>query len=430
MNLVFNIIIYTIYNLIYLILFPFILMIYLFNNNLRFNIFQRFGFLNLIKEKNSKRKKSEKHLNNILIHCSSAGEANLGFSFFGEGFIYSVFNKAGYDYLKNKKCIVYPLPFDFFIFILVFLKKLKIKKLVLIEQEVWPTLLISAYLLKIKVYIFNGIIYNRSYKQQRLIKFLYSLLFNISDKIFVQSEKDFERFLNLGTKKEKLEITGNLKLFFNNLKFSLDEKKEKISKFMKPIIIFSSFHNDEFNIIKDIYNLYKSDFLFIIAPRFFNELGKLNILFEEKNLIYLSSYTFNKCNNINENELIHILRNLENNNILIIDKIGYLREFYKFTYLAIIGGSFNNKGGQNFIEPIAYFNYCIIGPSYYNFESVFEIFKDKTLIKVENEKELINFIYELRNLNLNEISTKLIESQNLILNYSERFKNLKKIICE
>lgn len=436
--------IFLIYNILFLIFSPLIIIIYLVNRDLNFEIPKRFCFF-----RNNKNEK----FSNILIHCSSVGEATLGTSFFGKDFIYSTFNKAGYEYLKNKNYNVYPLPLDFFIFIYIFLKKLNIKKIVLIEQEIWPSLIIIAKFLKIKIYLFNGIIYDRSYRMQRLFKFIYSPLFNSIEKIFVQSEKDFNRFFKLGTKREKLEISGNLKLFYDKIDVNIDKKKEIISQFNKRILVFASFHNNEFDVIKEIYNKFKNCFLFVIAPRFFDEINKLIHHFGENNIYLISDLEkMNENNEINienlnnesgkkeylkndEKYLFNLLKKCEiNNKILILDKVGHLKEIYKFSYMVVVGGSFNNKGGQNFIEPIAYLNLTIIGPSFYNFDSVFNLFYQKSLFKVNNIDDLIlliNKYYILNNSNDNyEFYKNLLLSQELILNYSCKFKDIKKTIVD
>jgi|YNPMSStandDraft_2_1061718.scaffolds.fasta_scaffold00088_4 3-deoxy-D-manno-octulosonic-acid transferase len=422
---------FFIYNIIYLLFFPIILLIYFLLKDLNYDFKSRFSFF--IKEKYSDSQ------NNILIHCSSIGESILASSFFGgaPNIFYSTFNKAGYDYLRGRNFKVFSLPFDFFIFCFIFLKKLKIKKLILIEQEIWPSLIFTSKLLKINLIIFNGIIYDRSFPWQKRLRFFYKFIFNLFDKIYTQSFEMTDRFISLGTKKEILITSGNIKLYFKDLNFPIEEKYKLFSNFSKPIVIFSSFHDDEFCFINQFVSRFYNNFIVVIAPRFLNNLNILKKLIEIKKLNFISDFiSFEEKPSLKN--LIEIVKFIEKNEqILVLDIYGILRDFYKLSKYVVVGGSFNGKGGQNFVEPIAFLNLTFIGPSYNNFLSVYDFFSNKSLFSVNDFYELIlkfeiildeekksrinkNFanIY-LRN------QSNLIQSQNFIINSSTKFEEIK-----
>ena len=76
---------------------------------------------------------------------------------------------------------------------------------------------------------------------------------------------------------------------------------------------------------------------------------------------------------------------------VLIDRFGLLSELFKYGDISIVGGTFNNKGGQNFIEPLIYGVPAVIGPSYDNFSDLAAYFQDDELFKID--KKSTDFLY-------------------------------------
>ena len=51
--------------------------------------------------------------------------------------------------------------------------------------------------------------------------------------------------------------------------------------------------------------------------------------------------------------------------------MGEMFTYFSISDIAVIGGSFNNGGGQNIIEPIYVAKPVIFGPSMFNFHKIF-----------------------------------------------------------
>jgi 3-deoxy-D-manno-octulosonic-acid transferase len=99
--------------------------------------------------------------------------------------------------------------------------------------------------------------------------------------------------------------------------------------------------------------------------------------------------------NINDSiyDLILNISSREDDTIdtVLIDRFGLLSELFKYGDISIVGGTFNEKGGQNFIEPLIYGVPAVIGPSYDNFSDLAAYFQDDELFKID--KRSTDFLY-------------------------------------
>jgi len=362
----------------------------------------------------------------IIVHASSTGEAILAYNLFEDRANYTYFNQGAFEIFSQKKVESYPLPFESILAILLFITLNNYSTIVILEQEIWPAFIFLNRLFKKKILLLNCNMYEKSFQFQRKFKFLFSGLFSLFDEIIAKSNLDMEKILYF-TKKINVKNLENFKILssFKNLTIdenNLDNQKIQTCTDKKKIILFSSFHQQEFyiasEIIKEIKNrkFINKEFdsnrvKYIIAPRHLEKIKYLLDEFKNSKISYdlLSNYIQNNENKLDENsnkintekldDLKLLIRNIQEGlfekDILIIDKYGFLSYIYGYCIVSIIGGSFNNKGGQNFIESVMHKVPVIIGPSYENFQDLMEQFSGPWLKIIENfkdEKELISLI--------------------------------------
>jgi len=263
--------------------------------------------------------------------------------------------------------------------------------------------------------------YESSFRVQKKLKFLFSELFSLFDIILSKSNEDKKKLLCLN-KNLKIENYGNFKILSTLKMLNLLEYDsisiQKSNEF--KTILFSSFHPEEFSIAIEIIKLFQcnKNIKFILAPR---HLDKLNILIAK--LIENKEYI---RNDLNELLIIDFLikKALSSNNIIIINKYGILSKIYSYSNLSIIGGSFNKKGGQNFIEALLQKSPVIIGPSYENFADLIEEFEGPWLHIIENfnnENELLNDLASKIKIILSN------KEENIYDNLQTKIINIKKI---
>ena len=82
--------------------------------------------------------------------------------------------------------------------------------------------------------------------------------------------------------------------------------------------------------------------------------------------------------------------------ILLGDSMGEMMSYFKVCDIAFIGGSLNNTGGHNMLEPAALSKPIIFGPNVFNFSEISSsLVSQNAAIQVKNEGELFVVIKRL-----------------------------------
>lgn len=387
---------FLIYNLVYFILIIFLSIFYLLTGKLS-KLVDKMGFYLCDA--------------NIWIHGSSLGEMKIAEKFIKgfrekslEPILLTVMTKTGYNYAKsieknNLYIEVKYAPFDFFITVFNLLDRLQIRKLILIETEIWPSYIIVANELNIKKYIINARISSKSInKYLKLNNFLKSNFFTYIlkklDFIFAESNESKKNFIKLGVDKSRIMQLNNIKFDFLDISTDIDYQKNfytiikpkfKNKKIENRFLTFASIRSGEENLVikifYDIKNALINDYNLIsfIAPRHLHNIPKIISIIKTLNLKYILY-----------SELKKSQKALENNfDIIIIDVFGELINIYKNSDIVFVGGSLVNKGGQNIIEPISLGKLTIFGKYMTNFLEISQnILNFHGAIKVNDENEL------------------------------------------
>ena len=290
--------------------------------------------------------------------------------------------QTGFDEAKRNFKKVNFLPFE--IFLPFWLKPCKC--LVVFEAELWLMLFFTAKLKKIKTILINARISELSFPKYLKMKFFYKKIFSYIDEIFAQSLEDKQRLELLGAKNVK--ITGNIKA-------SLKPNPNKNYKKPKQkIIIFASTHKNEEELLLNNFTLEKNELL-IIAPRHPER-------FEEvENLLLKKELSFAKFSKLSENELF-------TKEILLLDSLGELVNFYAISDIVVLGGSFfEGIGGHNPIEVASFNNILISGKFIHNQLALFEMIEN--VYFCDDIKTLNDKIHTLKN------KAKVLKNSNLTL---------------
>ncbi len=365
---------YFIYNLIMflatiLILLPYLL--YLTFQGRFMEIRERLGFL---KDRQFKKTRGKQV---IWIQAASVGEVKVADQLIKElksesdqtyFFILTVMTPTGRSLaikdLSGIDIISY-LPFDFYPLIKFFIKRLQPDILLLIETELWPTLINEAAASGVKIGLVNGRLSDKNYPNYKRMKFFFKPILGLIDKYYMQSLSDSEKIIELGANRDKVKSMVNLK-YAGAL--SLEEEfAEKFSFSDKKIFVAGSTHSPE---EKELINIYKNlDIspkpLFVLAPRHIERKPEVEGLLNNNSIKYqLWSELDSKTDLLAETEII------------LVDTIGDLTKIYSFADFAFIGGTIADVGGHNFLEPLSYKVPVLVGPQQSNIRSLLRDFKD------------------------------------------------------
>lgn len=263
-------------------------------------------------------------------------------------------------------------PFDISFAINIFLNKINPSIVLIAETELWPNFAIQCKKRNIPLLIINGRISDKSLGSYKNLKLFFSPILNLYSKIYTQSELDKERFIEIGTSSEKVEVMKNLKFDIDKTPSDIDLKKGE-----NKVLIAGSTHSGENEILISAFDKLKQshkNLKFIIAPRHLERVKEIEQILSNYNY----SYGYRSKNN-----------DFTNFDIIILDTLGELKKAYAFSDIAFIGGSFNKTGGHNPLEATVYDIPTITGPSIKNFRDIYSILtKAGASVLVNNQSEL------------------------------------------
>ena len=396
------------YNLLRILLYFVIMILAIFNGKLlkffKSRLFQKIGNDNFLKEGEEA----------ILIHFSSVGEFNLsqeliekilksGENRKKEKVILSVMTDTGFSavnkkYSENDNVKVFYFPLDDFFVLRKIYKKYKIKKTIIIETEIWPNLYYFAAK-NGKLFIVNGRLTERKLKSYLKFNWFIKNTINRAEKIMVQSDFDKKRYEKLGISENKIKVYKNLKYSIKYNEISDEKKKYYFDTVLdknKKIIVCGSTRPDEEKIWLEVLKKINqnNEYQLVLVPRHLERIGEIEKIilekFYKKDYLLLTTIEKNKINLEAENK----------KEIVIINKMGILTDFYQLADFVFVGGTLVNIGGHSILEPLFYGKKPIIGKYFQNIEEIVRDAQELGFIEiVENENEIIEYLKKSENVN-------------------------------
>jgi len=391
------------YNLLRILLYFVIMILAMFNGKLlkffKSRLFQKIGNDNFLNEEEEA----------TLIHFSSVGEFNLSQELIEkilesgkkEKIILSVMTDTGFSvvnkkYSENDNVKVFYFPLDDFFVLRKIYKKYKIRKTIIIETEIWPNLYYFAAK-NGKLFIVNGRLTERKLKSYLKFKWFIRNTVNRAEKIMVQSDFDKKRYEKLGISENKIKVYKNLKYSIKYNEISDEKKKYYFDTVLdknKKIIVCGSTRPDEEKIWLEVLKKINqnNEYQLVLVPRHLERIDEIEKIilenFSKKDYLLLTAIEKNKINLEAENK----------KEIVIIDKMGILTDFYQLADFVFVGGTLVNIGGHSILEPLFYGKKPIIGKYFQNIEEIVRDAQELGFIEiVENENEIIEYLKKSEN---------------------------------
>ncbi len=383
-----------IYNIIYLLLLPLIIVrLFIksfYNKNYRKRLLERFAIIPIATTTN-------KPL--IWLHCVSVGEFLASIAIIEQILsdnkyqllITSTTPTGSSEVIKryHNKVIHYYMPFDIGSLVQKFINKLNPKICVIIETEIWPNLINTVTKNNIPIILANARLSNRSCKKYQLFAKFAKFIINKITLIAMQNQQTLDNFKSLNIADNKTLITGNIKFDIDIEKLPNLAELKKISN-NRPIILLASTHKGEDELIITEYLKHKNNLenvLIVIAPRHIERVKSIVNILKKYQLTYTKRTT-----------KIAVSDDI---NVLILDTLGELISFYKLCTITFIGGSLVPRGGHNIIEACAFKKCIIYGENMQNFPSLAkELLALGGATRVKNAKQLwqvATYLYNNKN---------------------------------
>lgn len=300
-------------------------------------------------------------------------------------------------------------PYDFPFAVRRALKRVRPDLVVIAETELWPNF-IHAASRQAPVILVNGRLSQRSYRGYCWVRWLLKPTLHRMTHLYMQSQADADRMQALGNlSTEQFTVVGNLKF---DLAPGFDATKQAILSHLLNIrpndtlLTFASTHSGEDGLFIDTFIQLKKDFpelKMLLAPRHPERLPEIRSLLNARGLGYAV-----------RSQLTEHHPNAQD--IVVLDTIGELLTVYSFSKIAVMGGSFVEKGGQNPLEPMSQRLPVIFGPHMQNFAEIKRLtLESEAAYQVHNQAELASAITQL--LTQPEVYDSMVEhGQSLLAN--------------
>ena len=275
-------------------------------------------------------------------------------------------------------------PFDLSLIVKRYIKRINPDLCILMETEIWPDLIHALKQRNIPSILINARLSERSLeKYQKFAPTLIRKTLNQLTLIATQNQNSATRFMQLGVEENKVINAGNIKFDLNPTANNTTTEALKQIVGSRKVITFASTHaGEEAQIIKYYLKVKKQiDALLVIIPRHperFNEVEKL-----AKN----ADLTVARRSNTTPNNTAQILLG---------DSMGEMLSYFAISDIVFMGGSLNQTGGHNMLEPAALSKAIIFGPNVFNFAEIStDLLNNQASIQVQNAEALFTQIMSL-----------------------------------
>ena len=321
-----------------------------------------------------------KNLNTIWFHVVSVGETNAAqpliehYLKLGHSVLVTNTTKTGqarakslfYEKYSTLFQAVY-LPVDQKPLLKQFFELYQPKILALVETEIWPNLIAQAKQKQIPCILLNARLSEKSAKGYDKVRRLTQPMLQQLTWLLAQDITTQQRYVDLGLDQSKSQVVGNIKFDIsapNSFIEQAEQLKQEWQLEKRQIITLASTHApEEEQLLKQLQTHLNSnpDLLCIVVPRHperFDEVYKI-------------------CQSLNLNTQRRSLKQpiQIDTQVFLADSMGEMWLWYALSQACFVGGSLNEPGGgHNILEPMVLNIPTVIGPRYFNFQSIVDEF--------------------------------------------------------
>lgn len=230
----------------------------------------------------------------------------------------------------------------------------------IVETELWPNLLFCCRDRGIPVYVVNARLSARSLRGYRVLRPLVGRALRTVRVVAAQSADDGRRFERLGASAGQIVVTGNLKYdiaFDPALDAFVRGFRARIGA--RPVWIAASTHEEEEAPVLEIHRRLRErwpDLLLLWAPRHperFRAIAQQAVAAGWRT----ATRKFTHWPDADDA-------------VFVVDTLGELMNFYGCADVAFVGGSLQDVGGHNLLEPAAVGTAVVTGPYLHNFSEI------------------------------------------------------------
>jgi 3-deoxy-D-manno-octulosonic-acid transferase len=232
---------------------------------------------------------------------------------------------------------------------------------VLMETEVWPSLIDACLRASIPITLVNARLSERSLKKAQYFSGLLGAAARKIDRVAAQTEADAIRLRAMGA--QHVTVTGSLKFDIDPPSNQLVQGRDwRLRWGNRPVLLFASTREGEERLLLDamVAASLPENLLFLIVPRHPQRFDEVANMIDERGFRWMrrSAWRADRL----PSEVTVVLG----------DSMGEMFAYYAASDIAFIGGSLLPLGGQNLVEALSCGKPAIVGPHTFNFAQITE----------------------------------------------------------
>ena len=244
-----------------------------------------------------------------------------------------------------------------------FIRRLQPRLAIVMETELWPNLVAEAGRARVPVVLANARLSERSARGYQRVSWLVRPMFAALDWVAAQTQAEAVRFADLGVRKEAMSVTGSIKFDLQPAAELLQQAAELRAQWgQRPVWIAASTHaGEDEQILAAHQQVLKTvpDALLLLVPRHPERFAGVARMIREAGLS-LAQRSLQQQPGPAEQ-------------VMLVDSMGELMQFYACADMAFVGGSLVPNGGHNYLEPAALGLPVLSGPHRFNFSEISQL---------------------------------------------------------
>jgi 3-deoxy-D-manno-octulosonic-acid transferase len=292
----------------------------------------------------------------VWVHASSVGEIQAitplarALMERGEKILFTSFTATGYQTIRNNfadTVLSGVIPVEHSWHCRRFFRRYNIKLGLVMETELWPELLYQGRLQGIELILVNARLSRKSLRVGKFVRNLLSRTLDYFTLILTRASADRDALLSLGAPRDRISIIGNLKS--HNAVTSTPTRIVE-----RDYLLLASSHAGEEQQFLAARPGDLKHRLLVIAPRHPDRSASIQAQIENLGM---------RCSVRSKAQAVE-----QQTDVYLADTLGELNSLMAFASVVVMGGSFDDTGGHNLIEPASLGSAIITGPSDDNIE--------------------------------------------------------------
>ena len=274
-------------------------------------------------------------------------------------------------------------PFDLPGAVRRFFNRVQPRLAVIFETELWPNLYHQCGRRRIPLVLASARISSRSVNRYLRLRSLFRDALSRGVVVAAQGTADADRFKSLGADPERIHVTGNIKFDFS-VPLDLGERGGQLREFYaaaRPVWVAGSTHAGEEAIVLEAHRIVRSAHpraLLVLVPRHPPRFEEVASSLQQAGVRYVRR---SECRGERAGAAAALAE------VLLVDTLGELLDFYAAADVALVGGSLVPVGGHNLLEPAALGLPVLTGPYTANSAEIAKLLVERGAAQVVHNAE-------------------------------------------